>query len=117
MDYYIQQAEDFLTECDASIDIRLIRNAYAVTITTPRGHMSFTFWDSIANTMAKPTSYHILACMTKYDPGLFEEFCSEFGYDEDSKTADRVYMAVMREYKQLERIFTAKQMEKLRKIN
>ena len=66
---------------------------------------------------AIPTAYDVLACMTKYDPGTFEEFCSEFGYDEDSKTADRIYIAVIKEYKQLERIFTAEQMEELQEIN
>lgn len=66
---------------------------------------------------AIPTAYDVLACMEKYDPGTFEEFCSVFGYDEDSKTADRIYIAVIKEYKQLERIFTAEQMEELREIN
>lgn len=66
---------------------------------------------------AAPTAYDILACLTKYDLGTFEEFCCEFGYDEDSKTADRIYIEVIKEYKQLERIFTTEQMEELREIN
>ena len=65
---------------------------------------------------AIPTTYDILACLTKYDPGTFEEFCAEFGYDEDIKTADRIYIAVSREYKQIERIFTAEQLEELQEI-
>ena len=66
---------------------------------------------------AKPTEYDILVCLNKHDPGNFEEFCCEFGYDEDSKTADRIYITVIKEYKQLERIFTEEQMEELREIN
>ncbi|MFR2774842.1 MAG: hypothetical protein ACLTBR_03315 [Anaerostipes sp.] len=66
---------------------------------------------------AKPTAYDVLACLIKDDPGAFEDFCSTFGYDEDSKTADRVYIEVVREYKQLERIFTAEQMKELQEIN
>lgn len=66
---------------------------------------------------AVPSAYDVLACMSKYDPGTFEEFCSEFEYDEDSKTADRIYIEIIREYKQLERIFTAEQMEELQEIN
>ena len=68
-------------------------------------------------TAAIPSAYDVLASMTTSDPGTFEEFCSEFGYDEDSKTADRIYIAVIKEYKQLERIFTTEQMEELQEIN
>lgn len=66
---------------------------------------------------AIPTAYDVLTCLQRYDPGTFEEFCSEFGYDEDSKTADKIYIAVIREYKQLERIFTPEQMKELQEIN
>jgi len=66
---------------------------------------------------AKPTAYNVLACLTKYDPGTFEEFCSDFGYSEDSRTAEQIYFAVVKEYKQLSRIFTAEQMEALQEIN
>ena len=65
---------------------------------------------------AKPTEYDILACLTKYDPRTFEEFCCEYGYDEDSKTATKIYIATVKEYKQLEKIFTTEQMEELREI-
>lgn len=66
---------------------------------------------------AKPTAYDVLACLTKYDPGTFEDFCSDFGYDEDSRTAEQIYFAVVKEYKRLSRIFTAEQMEELQEIN
>lgn len=66
---------------------------------------------------AIPSAYDVLACLIKYDPGTFEEFCCEFGYNEDSRTAERIYVAVIKEYKQLERIFTAEQIEELREIN
>lgn len=71
----------------------------------------------IKKSEAVPTTYDILACLQKYDVGTFEEFCSEFGYDEDSKTADKIYIAVIKEYKQLERIFTTQQIDELREIN
>lgn len=66
---------------------------------------------------AKPTAYDVLACMTKHDPGTFDDFCSDFGYDEDSRTAERIYFAVQKEYTQLCRLFTAEQMEELQEIN
>lgn len=65
---------------------------------------------------AVPNAYDILACLQKYDVGTFEDFCSEFGYDEDSRTAERIYIAVIKEYKDLTRIFTKEQMEELCEI-
>lgn len=66
---------------------------------------------------AVPNAYSVLASITKYDPGTFEDFCCEFGYDEDSRTAERVYFAVQKEYAQLSRLFTAEEMEELAEIN
>ena len=66
---------------------------------------------------ATPSAYEILACITKYDPGTFEDFCCEFGYNEDSRTAERIYFATQKEYTQLARLFTAEQMEELQEIN
>lgn len=67
-------------------------------------------------TEAVPSEYDVLACLEKYDVGTFEDFCSEFGYDEDSRTAERIYIAVIKEYKDLTRIFTEEQMEELIEI-
>lgn len=66
---------------------------------------------------AIPSAYDVLACLTKYDPGTFEDFCYEFGYDEDSRTAERIYFAVQKEYTQVSRLFTSEQMEELAEIN
>ena len=116
------------------------RCLYEITLTSPRGSMDFNFWDSIRNTKirtmpfdlynvqankelaakkkaAVPSVYDVLACLTKCDPGTFEDFCSDYGYDEDSRTAERVYFAVQKEYAQLTRLFTPDQMEELAEIN
>lgn len=116
------------------------RCLYKITLTSPRGSMDFNFWDSIRNTKirtmpfdlynvqankelaakkkaAVPSVYDVLACLTKCDPGTFEDFCSDYGYDEDSRTAERVYFAVQKEYAQLTRLFTPDQMEELAEIN
>lgn len=66
---------------------------------------------------AVPTVYSVLACLIKYDPGTFEDFCWEFGYDEDSRTAEKIYFAVQKEYTQLSKLFTAEEMEELAEIN
>lgn len=65
---------------------------------------------------AVPNVYDVLACLEKYEVGTFEDFCSDFGYDEDSRTAERIYFAVQKEYNELSRIFTEEQIEELREI-
>jgi len=64
-----------------------------------------------------PTSYDILACITKYNPNTFEDFCSEFGYDTDSKKAEKTYNAVKDEYINVCALFTDKEIEQLQEIN
>lgn len=116
------------------------RCLYEITLTSPRGSMIFDFWDSIRNTeirtmpfdaynmqankelaaknkSAVPSVYDVLACLQKCDPGTFENFCSDYGYDEDSRTAERIYFAVQKEYTQLARLFTPDEMDELAEIN
>lgn len=153
MDEYIKQATEFLQKTHTKMKIEYVglavnkewkekekRCLYEITLISPRGSMTFDFWDSIRNTeirtmsfdayntrankelaakkkAAVPSVYDVLACLTKYDPGTFEDFCSNYGYDEDSRTAERVYFAVQKEYAQLARLFTPDQMEELAEIN
>jgi hypothetical protein len=52
-----------------------------------------------------PTSYDILAALTKNDPGTFEDFCGNYGYDEDSRKAESVYFSVQKEWANVRRLF------------
>ena len=69
---------------------------------------------------AVPTSYDILACLEKYEVGTMDDFFHEFGYE--VKSADDIfcflntYNAVVKEYRDLCRIFTEEQMVMLREI-
>jgi len=63
-----------------------------------------------------PSEYSILACLTKYDPESFENFCSEYGYDEDSRTAERTYNAVVKEWQSVCMMWTDEEIEELREI-
>lgn len=65
----------------------------------------------------KPTAYDVLACITKYDPGTLENFCAEFGYDVDSKKAEKTYIAVKDEWMNITRLFSESEMDILREIN
>ncbi len=50
-------------------------------------------------TKKAPTLYDVLACITKYDPGTFKDFCDNYGYSDDSIQALQTYQAVSREYR------------------
>lgn len=63
-----------------------------------------------------PSSYDILSCITKYAPGTFENFCSEFGYDTDSRRAYKVYRAVCDEWFNASAFFTEGELERLCEI-
>lgn len=76
--------------------------------------MVVIFTDSIHNMTIgeKPTAYDVLACLQKYDVGSFEDFCNEFGYEMYSETYRsyntknmKLYNAVCREFKNVDRIF------------
>jgi len=53
----------------------------------------------------KPTAYDVLACIQKYDVGTFDNFCSEFGYNTDSRKAEKTYFAVQKEYDNIRKLF------------
>ena len=63
-----------------------------------------------------PDAYSVLACLTKYDPGSFENFCGDFGYDTDSRRAEKTYKAVQDEYKNVKMLWSDAEIEKLREI-
>lgn len=64
----------------------------------------------------EPTAYSVLACITKYDPIDFENFCSEYGYDTDSMSAKRTFEAVDKEYVQVIKFFSEQEIEELQEI-
>jgi hypothetical protein len=123
------------------------RDIYNITLSNNRHAYTFTYGDSIHNTDArlgkwspmypgrvtldardkavkkakqehrKPGAYDILACLTEYDIGSFDNFCDEFGYNNDSISARKTYFAVQKEFDNVSRLFTEEQLEKLSEIN
>ena len=65
----------------------------------------------------EPTAYDLLATITKDSPGLFANFCRDFGYDEDSIIAKKIYKGVCEEWFKVASFFTAEELEELREIN
>lgn len=110
----------FLKHGKHFIDDKENRDIYKVKI--KRGRRSFTveFGQSLNNSMknrVRPTYYDILACLQKYDIGSFDDFCSNFGYDTDSRRAERTYKAVCKEYNNMARLFNDEELEILALIN
>lgn len=64
-----------------------------------------------------PTLYDVLSCLQKYEVGTFEDFCSEFGYDEDSRAAYKTYKAVVKEYDKVCSLFSNDELEVLQLIS
>ena len=59
----------------------------------------------------EPNLYDVLTCLQKYEVGTFEDFCANFGYDEDSRSAEKTYKAVCKEFEAMERLFTNEELE------
>ena len=74
---------------------------------------TFEFGQSLSEGNNEPTLYSVLACLTKYDPESFEDFCCNYGYDNDSRTAEKIYKAVVKEFKNMQRLFTSEELDLL----
>jgi hypothetical protein len=93
------------------------RDIYRITLKNKLHTYRFNFGQSIANTGTAPRPYDVLACLQKYEVGTFENFCDDFGYDTDSRSAYKIYKAVMKEWKNVELLFTPEQIEELQEIS
>jgi hypothetical protein len=132
---YEQQAIDFLTankiEFSAKFtghrkhfqDDKEERDTFKVQFLKrvfPLKTISFDFGQSINNSTGdgrkKPTAYDVITCLTKSDPGHFQDFCSEYGYDEDSRKTERVYHEVVEEYRKVRSFFTPEEIEQMQDI-
>lgn len=130
---YNQQALDFLKATGTTFtatfehygtmqnwDDNKSRDVFNCTLKNKKHKFRFVFGqsenESTGNGDNKPTAYDVLACLEKYEVGTFADFCSEFGYDIDSRKAYKVYKAVMKEWKNVELLFTPEQIELLQEI-
>lgn len=92
---------------------------YVFKLQLLRGRKSYTFefGQSISKGSEEPNLYDVLTCLQKYDVGTFEDFCGDFGYDLDSRTAEKTYKAVVKEFEAMERLFSSEELEVLNLIN
>lgn len=130
---YQKQAADFLEMTGTTFICEFLKNDYhfkndkdkrdIYRCTLKRGNREykFNFGQSIARSgfyhkPEIPTAYDVLVSLTKYDPQSFEDFCAEYGYNEYSRMAERIYNSVVNEYKSLCCLYTDSEMEKLAEI-
>lgn len=135
---YTEQAERFLQENGITFSAEFVeygrffaddkesRNIYDLTLTridpnkakTWSKSMTVRFGQSIADTESgvEPEAYDLLSCLTKSGPGSFPEFCSEFGYDEDSRNAYAAWEAVCKEWHKVSHFFSPEEIESLYEI-
>ena len=64
-----------------------------------------------------PSAYDVLASLTSYDPDTFKEFCSSYGYDEDSRKAEAIYKKVVEEWNNIKMLWNDEEIKKLQEIN
>lgn len=90
------------------------RNKYFVYVTnTDNGEKTrFTFWDSLDNTRRGVVldgddllnAFYCFVSDALSGSENFSDFRGEFGYDEDSRSAERIYKACKRSYKSFVRV-------------
>jgi hypothetical protein len=81
-------------------------NGYRCTIKYQGRRYSFDFWQGVAFT-DDPTAEGCLDCLlsdAQAGEQSFEEFCSEWGYDEDSRKAERTHGACQRVAREMRRL-------------
>ena len=133
---YEQQAKQFLQDNGIGFTAKFVehgkhfaddtdsRNIYDLTLYRSgqgANSDSFTvrFGQSLADTATNtaPGPYDMLVCLTKSDPGSFEDFCDDYGYDTDSRKAYATWKAVCAEWHKVESFFTANELEQLQEID
>ena len=114
---YQQQANEFATKNGIKLKINFSkygkhfaddkesRYIFNCTLIRNRKKYTFNFGQSIAARNEAPTMYDILTCLEKYENANFDDFCSNYGYDNDSIKALKTYKAVSKEYKNVFRLF------------
>jgi hypothetical protein len=94
------------------------RIVYLVRVKRNNKQISFKFCDSYANALEnkRPDLYSILASIgSEYDLNdtNLEDFCNEFGYDTDSKKAEKIYNNWVAHNDKLKKIFNPEDIEVL----
>jgi hypothetical protein len=87
-------------------------NNHKVTIKHNGKRLSFDFWGSIMNPEIANDQENVFALYCFLSDAVsgkqsFEDFCSEFGYDEDSRSVERIRKECEKSLKKFEKVFEA----------
>ena len=129
---YNKRAIEFLKETNTIFKVKFIKNGlyfqddkeprdiFLITLKRNGLKFSFKFGQSIADSTGKgdikPTECDFLSCVEKYEYSDFNEFCSEFGYDEDSRKALKTFKAIQKEFNKISSLYSEEELNKLREI-
>jgi hypothetical protein len=143
MNEYENQANDFLRDTKTTLKIEFkefnsmpwdkdgqMRNIFICTLSNSNDSYSFDFGASINDSrkmiptietdggdeIKTPTNYDVLACLSISYCETFDEFCDEFGYDNDSISALDTFNAVTEQSEALNILFDNDQIEMLHEI-
>lgn len=89
-------------------DWRKDADGWTCTLTYQGRRMTTGFWMGMAHNGAEPDLRGVLDCLcSDAEAGemSFEEFCGEFGYDEDSRTAERTWKECQKSGAKVLRLF------------
>lgn len=90
---------------------------YDAKVSYDGSELSFNYGDSIyAHDMGiEPKKYDILYSLVSdyYTPDDFEEFCNEFGYDNDSIRINKMFEELTKEKSKLDSLFPNRELEVL----
>lgn len=109
---YRKETSDFLKRVNAKVKITSIGYerplwsssyycTYRITISRNGKRYTYKYYD---NNRRTPDEYDVLSCLEKYDVGSYKDFCDNFGYD-NGKDTMKIYKAVVKEVKGVERVF------------
>lgn len=109
--FYVKQGR-----CITQIDRKYLesKNLYSIIRTLSGLHFNSNC-DTIHKPIA-PTLYDVLTCLQKYEVGTFNDFCGDFGYEDDSRNALKTYKAVVKEYDKMCSLFNNYELEILQTI-
>jgi len=127
---YEKQANDFLAKTKSTLSVKFLkhdkhfdgdkdtRDIYSCVLKRGKLSHKIKFGQSIANSEKgiEPTAYDILCCLQKYDTGDFQNFCGDFGYDRDSRRAEKTYNAVRKEYEALAKMYSEEELSLMAEI-
>lgn len=99
----------------SNVPIQKVSNVRGYKEALERGGGEFQLY-KLVQSQTPPTDYDILASIEKNDPGTFDDFCSNYGYDTDSRKAEKVYFAVQKQASEVRMLFSGSELEALAEI-